>query len=159
MLYSCPMSKPVATNSKAYRDYFFLETMECGIVLQGGEVKSVREGHVHFKDSFARIEKNEVFLYKLTIDPYPQASYMNDEPDRIRKLLLNRKEIKKLMGKLTQKGLLLIPTKIYFNAKGFVKVELAVSKGKKQYDKRETIKKRELDRQISRTIRNRRGKS
>jgi SsrA-binding protein len=150
------MTKPIATNKKAYRDYFFLETYECGIALQGGEVKSIRDGHVNFKDSFARVDKEEVFLYNLHVDPYPQASYMNDVPDRVRKLLLNRKEIKKVMGKIAQKGLALIPTKIYFNSKGFVKVELALSKGKKQYDKRDTIKKREVDRDLSRAIRNRR---
>ncbi len=152
------MSGPIATNKKAYRDFALLDKWECGIVLQGSEVKSIRAGHVNFKDSFAIVDKEEAFLYNLYIDPYAQASYLNEEPDRVRKLLLHKKEIKKMMGAVTQKGLTLIPTKIYFNKRGMVKIELAVGKGKKLYDKRETIKKRDSEREISRGVRRSSGK-
>ncbi|MDO8580903.1 MAG: SsrA-binding protein SmpB, partial [Candidatus Omnitrophota bacterium] len=130
---------------------------ECGIELKGGEVKSVREGHVSFTDSFARVEKDEVFLYSLHIDPYAQASYLNEDPVRKRKLLLHKKEIKRLFGLTTQKNMVLIPTKIYFNNRGLVKVEIALGKGKKLYDKRETIKKRDIQREVSRAVRQRKG--
>ncbi len=147
------MGEPIATNKKAYRDYFLSDFMEAGIALTGGEVKSIRAGNVSFKDAFARIDEDEVFLYNLHITLYPQASYLNDEPDRVRKLLLNKREIGRLIGSVVQKNLLLVPTKLYFNKRGMVKVELAVGRGKKQYDKRETIKKRDIDRDISRVIR------
>ena len=147
------MSQPVATNKKAYRDYFLSDFIECGIALSGGEVKSIRAGHVSFTDSFARIDKNEVFLYNLHINPYPQASYLNDVPARARKLLLHKKEIERLIGSTAQKHLMLVPTKLYFNKRGIVKVELACGKGKKMYDKRETIKKRDVERDISRVMR------
>ena len=149
------VSNPIATNKKAYRDYFFTQTWECGIELKGGEVKSIRAGEVNFADSFARMEGGQVFLYNLHINPYAQASYLNQEPDRIRRLLLHKKEIKKMTGLVTQKHLTLIPTKIYLNNRGFVKVELALGQGKKQYDKREAIKKRELDRGLSRVVKQR----
>ena len=149
------MSKPVATNKKAYRDFAFLETMECGIVLKGSEVKSIRAGDVNFKDSFARLEDAELYLYNLYIAPYAQASYLNPDSDRIRKLLLHKKEIKKLTGKLTQGQVTLVPSKIYFNKRGIVKVEVALATGKKQYDKREAIQKRDVDRQIARVIKQR----
>lgn len=149
------MGDPVATNKKAYRDYHLLDKWECGIVLKGSEVKSLRAGHISFADSFARVEADEVFLYNLHIDQYSQASYLNEDPDRIRKLLLHRNEIKKIYGAIAQKGLTLIPTKIYFNKRGIAKIEVALGKGKKQYDKRETIKKRDIDRQISRVIKTR----
>ena len=145
--------KVVATNRKAGFEYFLLEKFEAGLVLQGSEIKSIRAGNVSFKDAFARIDEDEVFLYNLHITLYPQASYLNDEPDRVRKLLLNKREIGRLIGSVVQKNLLLVPTKLYFNKRGMVKVELAVGRGKKQYDKRETIKKRDIDRDISRVIR------
>lgn len=148
-----PMGEKIATNKKAYRDYFLSDNWECGIELKGGEVKSVRAGHVNFKDSFARIENGEVILYSLHIDQYTQASYMNDEPDRARRLLLHKREIKKLSIASVEKKLTIIPTKIYFNKRGLVKVEIALGKGKKLYDKREAIKKRTIDKAISRTIR------
>ena len=129
--------------------------MECGIVLKGSEVKSVRAGLVNFKDSFARAQGEEVYLYNLHINPYPQAGPWKEEPDRPRKLLLHKKEIKKLLGKVTQKGLTLIPTKIHFNSRGLVKVEIALGKGKKLYDKREDIKKRDIERSLKRTLRHR----
>lgn len=147
------MSKPVATNKKAYRDYFFLQTWECGVALKGGEVKSLREANVSFTDSFARIEGEEVWLYNVHITPYLEASYLNEDPDRKRKLLLHKKEINKILGLVAQKNLTLIPTKIYFNKSGFAKVELALAKGKRQFDKREAIKKRDIDRELRRAVR------
>lgn len=122
-------------------------------MLTGGEVKSVRAGHVDFKDAFARLDKGEVFLYNLHIRPYEQASYMNDEPDRPRKLLLHKREIQKLTGRMAERGLTLVPTKVKINDRGFVKVEVALGKGKKHFDKRESIKKRTLDRALGRTLR------
>ena len=148
-------SKTIATNKKAYRDYNLEGTWECGLALKGSEVKSLRAGEVNFADSFALVEKEEVFLFNLHIAPYAQASFMNPEPDRKRKLLLHRKEIEKILGLITQKKLILIPTKIYFNKRGFAKVELAVGRSKKLYDKREDIKKRDIDRELKRTIRSR----
>lgn len=143
----------ISTNRKAFRDFHFAERWECGIELKGGEVKSMRQGNVNFKDSFARVDGEEVFLYNLHIPPYAQASFLNEDPDRPRKLLLHKKEIKKILGLTTQKGLTLIPTKIYFNKRGFLKVELALGKGKKLYDKRDDIKKREAQKDIDRLIR------
>jgi SsrA-binding protein len=142
----------IATNRKAFRDYFIMEQYECGIELKGAEVKAIRAGHVHFKDSFARAEGAEVFLYNLHIDPYAQASYMNPESDRVRKLLLHKKEIKKILAQTTQKGLTLIPLKIYFNQRNFAKVSVGLAKGKKFYDKREDMKKRDEKKQIDRAI-------
>ena len=150
------MGQPIATNKKAYRDYFILNQWECWIELKGGEVKSIRAGNVNFTDSFAHLNGDEVFLYNLHIAPYEQASYLNEDPNRVRKLLLHKKEIKKILGLVTQKNLTLIPTKLYFNKRGFVKIELALVKGKKQYDKREAIKKRDIDRELSRAIRQKR---
>ena|SRR3989338_2184792 len=150
------MSSVVATNKKAFRDYFFSEKWECGIELKGGEVKSIRAGNVNFTDTFARVEGNEAFLYNLHIEPYRQASYLNEEPGRVRKLLLHKREIQKIHGIIAQKGLALIPTKIYFNRRGLVKIELALAKGKKHFDKRETIKKRDIDRDLRRTLRTKR---
>ena len=156
MIYFLPMGETIATNKKAFRDYAFFDKFEAGIALTGGEVKSIRAGNVNFKDSFARIDKEEMFLYNLHIDPYAQASHLNDDPQRPRKLLLNKKEILKILGQIAQKKWILIPTKIYFNNRGFVKVELALGKGKKLYDKREDIKKRDIDRELKRTIKVRR---
>ena len=149
------MSRAIATNKKAYRDFFFSDKWECGIELKGGEVKSIRAGGVNFKDTFARIDEDEIFLYNLHVEPYAQASYLNDEPDRVRKLLLHRREIKKINKIIVQQNLALVPTKIYFNKRGFVKIEIALGKGKKLYDKRETIKNRNIDRDLGRAIKNR----
>jgi len=149
------MSKPIATNKKAFRDYFFSDRWECGIELKGGEVKSIRAWHVSFKDTFARVDEEELFLYNLHIDPYKQASYLNDEPDRVRKLLLHKREIRKITGAVAQKNLTLVPTKLYFNSRGMVKIEIALAKGKKTYDKRDAIKKRDIDRDLKRAIRSR----
>ncbi|MFA5177398.1 MAG: SsrA-binding protein SmpB [Candidatus Omnitrophota bacterium] len=150
------MSKIIASNHKGYRDYAVIESFECGIELKGGEVKSVRQGKVNLNDSFARVEAGELFLYNTHINPYAEASYMNVEPARKRKLLLHKNQIAKLEGKLTQKGLTLIPLKIYFNPRGFVKIELALGKGKKLYDKRDDIKRRETDIAMRRALRRRR---
>jgi len=152
-------SKNIATNKKAFRDYFVVERYECGIELKGSEVKSIRAGHVHFKDSFARIEKEQVFLYSLHIDAYAQASYLNPESDRMRRLLLHKKEIKKILGYMTQKGLTLVPLSIFLNKRNLVKVSLGLVKGKKLYDKREAIKKREGKKQIDRIIKTHKYKS
>lgn len=148
-------SKTIATNKKAFRGFFFTDKWECGVALKGGEVKSLRVGEVNFKDSFARVDGQEIWLYNLHISPYAQASYLNLDPDRPRKLLLHKKEIGKILGLVAQKHLALIPTKIYFNKRGFAKVELALGKGKKVYDKRETIKKRDVERELKRATRNR----
>jgi SsrA-binding protein len=146
----------IATNRKAQRDYVILEAVECGIELKGSEVKSLRAAKINLDDSFARVEGDEVILYNTHISPYSQASYLNVEPARPRRLLLHRNQIKKITGRLTQKGLTLIPLRAYFNERGFAKIELALCKGKKLYDKREDIKLREVDIQIRRTHKNRR---
>lgn len=150
------MMKIAANNRKAHKDYEILETFECGIELKGSEVKSVREGKVNLNDSFARIEEGQVILYNTHISPYIEASYLNVEPTRLRHLLLHKKQIKKINGQLTQKGLTLIPLKVYFNERGFAKLELALCKGKKLYDRREDIKRRETDMAMRRMLKNRR---
>lgn len=150
------MSKIIASNHKAYRDYLILETIECGIELKGSEVKSIREGKINLNDSFARADGNAVILYNTHISPYAQASYLNVEPTRERKLLLHKKQIIKLSGKLSQRGCTLVPLKVYFNDRGFVKLELGLGRGKKLYDKREDIKQRETEIFARRMIKNRR---
>ncbi len=149
------MSKSIATNRKAHRDYEILETVECGIELKGGEVKSLRDGRINLNDSFARIEKNEVTLYNTHISPYEQASYLNTDPVRPRKLLLHKKQIEKLAGQVTQKGFTLVPLGVYFNSRGFAKVELALCRGKKLYDRRDDIRRRETDLAIRKALKNR----
>lgn len=150
------MTPVSATNRKAYRDYIVLETFECGIELKGSEVKSIRESKINLNDSFARIENNQVVLYNTHISPYEQASYLNVDPVRPRRLLLHRKQINKLIGEVAQKGFTLVPLKVYFNARGFAKLELALCKGKKLYDRREDIKRREADLEIRRVMKSRR---
>ncbi len=150
------MSKIITTNHKGYRDYAVIETLECGIELKGSEVKSIRQGKINLNDGFARIEEGELILYNTHINPYAEASYMNVEPTRKRRLLLHKNQIDKLEGKLTQKGLTLVPLKAYFNPRGFVKIELALCKGKKLYDKRDNIKRRETDIAMRRMMKNRR---
>ncbi|ACM59595.1 SsrA-binding protein [Caldicellulosiruptor bescii] len=139
--------KVIATNRKAYHDYFIEETIEAGIELKGTEVKSVRLGHVNLKDSFARVENGEVFLYNMHISPYEKGNIFNVDPMRDRKLLLHKHEINRLAGYVQQKGYTLIPLKIYIK-RGKIKVELAVAKGKKLYDKREAIAKRDAELEI-----------
>jgi len=150
------MGQTIATNKKGFRDYFFSDKWECGIALKGSEVKSIRSGEVNFKDSYARIENGEVYLYSLHVTPYQQASHLQEDPDRVRKLLLNKREIRKMTIAVTQKNFTLIPTKIYFNNRGFVKVEVALARGKKMYDKRATVKKRIIDRELGRAMRRKR---
>lgn len=151
------MSKVIATNPKAFRDYEILESVECGIELKGSEVKSLRDAKINFKDSFARVEKDEVILFNTHISHYTQASYLNVDSDRPRKLLLHKGQIRKLIGHVTQKGLTLVPTKAYFNDRGYVKIELAVCRGKKTYDRRRDIKRRETDLEMRRAIKSRRS--
>jgi SsrA-binding protein len=149
------MSQAAATNRKVFHDYAVLEQLECGIELKGCEVKSIRDGKININDSFARAEGSEVILYNAHISPYAQASYLNVEPARQRRLLLRRAQIRKLAGQLTQRGLTLIPLRVYFNARGFAKVELGVCRGKKLYDRREDIKRRETDLEVRRALRRR----
>lgn len=139
----------VATNRRARHDYTILESFEVGIELKGTEVKSLRAHKASLSDSFARVDGGELFLYNMHISPYEFGSYANVEPKRKRKLLAHKKEIVKLTGYTTQKGVTLIPLKVYFK-RGMAKVELALAKGKKQYDKRQAIKKRETKRELDR---------
>ncbi|MBP7215910.1 MAG: SsrA-binding protein SmpB [Candidatus Omnitrophica bacterium] len=150
------MGNAIATNPKAFKDYAVIETVECGIELRGCEVKSLREGKMNLKDGFARIEHNEVILYNTHISPYTQASYLNVEPTRPRKLLLHKRQIARLMGQVAQRGMTLVPTKAYFSNRGFAKIELALCKGKKVYDRRQDIKRRELDLEMRRMMKHRR---
>jgi SsrA-binding protein len=147
--------KVVATNRKAYHDYFIEEKLEAGVMLRGTEVKSLRDGRVNLQDSYASVDDGEVFLHHCHISPYSHGNIMNHDPIRPRKLLLHRKEINKLIGKTQQKGLTLIPLRIYFSKQGRAKVELALAKGKKQYDRRESIKAREAGREVERAIKGR----
>jgi len=140
-------------NRKAYHDYFVLETIEAGIVLTGTEIKSIRENGANIKDSYAVIKNNEVFLLNAHISHYENAGVFNHGETRTRKLLLNKKEILKLKEKVTLNGYTLIPLKMYFN-RGILKVSLGACKGKKNYDKRETIKERDIKREISRDFKN-----
>src|SRR5580704_8937034 len=136
----------IAENRKAYHDYHLLETFEAGVVLLGTEVKAIREGRVNLRDSFARVEDGEVYLYNVNISPYSHRGYADHEPLRRRKLLLHKSEIRKLIGKTVEKGMTLVPVRLYFKD-GRVKVSVSLAKGKKDYDKRETIKRRESDRE------------
>jgi len=148
--------KAVATNRKAYHDYFIEEKFEAGIMLQGTEVKSLREGRVNLHDSYASVKGDEIFLHHCHISPYSHGNIMNHEPLRTRKLLLHRKEIDKLLGKTKQQGLTLIPLRIYFSKRGLAKVELGLAKGKKQHDSRESIKTREASREVERAMKDKR---
>lgn len=150
------MSNIVCINRKAQRNYAIIETLESGIELKGSEVKSARLGKMDLSDSFARIENNGVILYNAHISPYEQASYLNVEPKRPRRLLLRRSHIRTLTGRLTQRGLTLVPLRAYFNERGFLKLELALCKGKKLYDKRDDIRRREVDLQVRRALKGRR---
>lgn len=152
------MTKVVATNRKAQRDYAILETIEAGIELKGSEVKSVRAGKINLNDSFARVEGSQIILYNTHISPYDQASYLNVEPTRVRRLLLRKKQIRKLTGHLTQRGFTLVPLRVYFSDRGFAKIELALCKGKKLYDRREDIKRREQELEMRRILKARRRK-
>lgn len=145
--------KLIATNKKLFRDFEVLDTLECGIELKGSEVKSLRESQTNLDDAFARVEEREIYLYNCHITPYEKASYFKEEATRTRRLLLKKPQIKKLIGLVAQRGFSLAPMRMYFNKRGFVKVALSLVKGKKLYDRRDDIKKRELDRQLRRTMR------
>ena len=145
----------IAENRKASHDYHLLETFEAGIALLGTEVKAIREGRVNLRDSFARVDAGEVFLYNVHISPYTHRGYADHEPMRRRKLLLHRSEIRKLVGKTVEKGMTLVPVRMYFK-NGRVKVAVSLARGKKEYDKRETIKRREADRETRAAIKSRR---
>ncbi len=147
--------KLVANNKKAYHDYFIEETYEAGIVLTGTEIKSVRQGRVSIKESYAKIEKSELILYGMNISPYEQGNRYNVDPLRPRKLLLHKQEIRKLIGYTTMKGLTLVPLKMYINEEGRAKVEIAVARGKKNYDKRDDIAKRDAKRDMDRKMKER----
>jgi SsrA-binding protein len=136
----------VAENRKAYHDYHLLETFEAGIALLGTEVKAIREGSVNLRDSFARVERGEVWLLGMHVSPYSHKGYAHHDERRTRKLLLHRHEIQKLAGRVAEKGLTLVPLRMYFKD-GRVKVTLALAKGKQVHDKRETIRRREIDRE------------
>jgi SsrA-binding protein len=144
----------IADNRKARFDYHILETFEAGVALLGTEVKGIREGKANLRDAFARVEKGEVWLYNVHINPYSHRGYVDHDPKRRRKLLLHRQEIRKLIGKTVEKGLTLVPTRMYFK-NGKVKVALALARGKQVHDKRETIKRRETERETRAAVKER----
>ncbi len=143
--------KTIATNKKAYHDFFIEDTLEAGISLAGTEVKSIRLGSISLKESFAIIKENSVFLINAHIAPYKMGSYFNVDPKRMRRLLLNRSEINKLKGKVEKKGYTLVPTKVYLKG-ALVKVEIGIAKGKEEHDKRDSIKEKEQMREIDRAV-------
>ncbi|MDD2574200.1 MAG: SsrA-binding protein SmpB [Firmicutes bacterium] len=144
----------VARNKKAHHDYFVEESFEAGIELVGTEVKSIRNGKVNIKDSFARVDNGELYLHNMHISPYEKGNIYNRDPLRTRKLLVHKKEIRKLIGYTQQKGLTLVPLKVYIT-RGLVKIELAVARGKKNYDKRDDLAKKDAQRKIERAIKER----
>ena len=147
--------KPIARNRKAFHDYEILDKLEAGIELRGTEVKSLRNGKVQMADAYARVEDGELYLVGLHISPYEKTAYGNHEPTRKRRLLAHRREIRRLAGKLNERGLTLVPLSLYFR-RGWAKVELGLARGKRQYDKRQDIKRREHQRQIERAMARRR---
>jgi len=144
--------KIVCKNKKAFHDYHIDDTIEAGMVLKGPEVKSLRAGKANIRDGYANIKNGEVFLYNVHISAYDFATHNPVEPLRVRKLLLHKREIKKLIGKLKEKGIALIPLKIYFIDNGKVKIELGLARGKKLYDKRQSLKEKQSDREVSRAM-------
>ncbi len=146
--------KIISNNKKAYHDYFIEDTVEAGIVLQGTEIKSVRNGNVNLKDSFIRIKNEEAYLENMHISPYEQGNRFNHDPLRNRKLLLHKKEILKLQQRAKEDGLAIIPTKLYFGNGSKVKVEVALAKGKKLYDKRQDLKEKDAKREIEKAMKN-----
>ena len=143
--------KLISNNKKAYHEYFIEDTLECGIALAGTEVKSLRLGNCSLKESFVRIRDMEVFIYGMHIDPYEKGNLFNKDPLRIRKLLLHKKEIAKWFSKTQEKGMTLVPLEVYFKD-GRVKVKLALARGKKLYDKRETLAKKDANRNMERAF-------
>ncbi|MDD5922929.1 MAG: SsrA-binding protein SmpB [Eubacteriales bacterium] len=150
-----PAGKVCANNKRARHDYFIDEVYQTGIVLTGTEIKSVRAGKVSITEAYARVENGEVIVYSMNISPYEQGNRFNQDPMRPRKLLLHKREIRKLIGYTSREGLTLIPLKVYINDKGLAKMDLAVARGKKNYDKRDDIARRDADRRIERSMKNR----
>lgn len=151
--------KDITVNRKAFHDYVVEEKFEAGVVLQGTEVKALREGKVNLRESYATVEEGKVVLHHCHIGTYSHGNIMNHDPVRPRILLLHRKEIQKLMGRVQQRGLTLIPLRMYFTPRGLAKVELALARGKKHHDVRETVKKREAGREMERALKERRAGS
>ena len=147
--------RTIAENRKARHDYHILDTWEAGIALLGTEVKSIREGRVNLRDSYARIDNGEVWMMNVHISPYSHRGYSDHEPTRKRKLLLQRQEIRKLIGRTVERGMTLVPTRMYFK-NGHVKIALGLARGKQAHDKRETIKRREADRETRAAVKERR---
>ena len=147
--------KLIANNKQARHDYFIEEEYEAGIVLTGTEIKSVRAGGINLRDSFAKVERSEVFVYNMHISPYEKGNRFNTDPLRPKKLLLHKKEIRKLLGYITGEGLTLVPLDVYLDKSGRAKMTLAVARGKKLYDKREDIAKRDAARDIDRRMKDR----
>ena len=145
--------KLVAQNKKARHDYTIIDTIEAGIVLQGTEIKSIRNSRINLKDGFARIRNGEAFLYNVHISPYEQGNIFNHDPLRTRKLLLHKKQIVRLENELKNTGITVVPLKVYIR-NGYAKVLIGLAKGKKSYDKREDLKRKDIDRQIDRTLKN-----
>lgn len=146
--------KTIANNKKARYDYFIEETYKAGIVLTGTEIKSIRQGKASIKESYAKIEKGELILYGMNISPYEQGNRFNVDPTRPRKLLLHKHEIQKLIGYTTLKGLTIVPLRMYIDDRGKAKIEIAVARGKKNYDKRQDIAKRDADKKMRQEKRN-----
>ena len=144
--------KLVANNKKARHDYFIEEVYEAGIVLTGTEIKSVRLGRVNLKESYAKVEDGEMIVYGMHISPYEQGNRFNTDPMRPKKLLLHKKEIQKLIAYTSQQGLTLVPLNMYINEKGLAKMELAVARGKKLYDKREDLQKKDIQRKMAQAM-------
>jgi SsrA-binding protein len=146
--------RPIAVNRKAFHDYQILERLEAGIALTGSEVKSLREGRLQLKDSYARVEEGQLYLLKAHISPYSAGGYANHEPERRRKLLVHKRELKRLIGKTEQKGLTLVPLQFYFLGP-YVKVELGLARGKQAHDKRAVLRERDLNREAQSAIKDR----
>lgn len=146
--------KIIAKNKKAFHDFFIEETFEAGLVLKGSEIKSIRLGKANIKDAYAQVDRNEISIYNMHITPYDFGTKENHEPTRVRRLLLHRREIKRLIGLQQQQGYSLIPLKLYLKD-GYAKIEIALAKGKRQYDKRETLKKKDSNRQFEKAMRDR----
>jgi SsrA-binding protein len=149
-----PEHQPIAKNRRARHDYAILDTYEAGLVLTGSEVKSLRDGKANLSDAYGIVRNGEIFLLNLHISPYERASYNNHEPTRTRKLLLHKREIRRLIGAVERQGLTLVPLELYFK-RGVAKVAMALGKGKKQHDKRDAEKQRDADREIARAVRTR----
>lgn len=147
--------KIIIKNKTAYHQYQILETFEAGLALKGTEVKSLREGRVNIKESYCRFMEGELFLVGANISPYSHARFFNHDPDRHRKLLLHRRELRKLHAKVKEKGLTIVPIMLYFNEKGLAKMQIGLGRGKHIYDKREDLKKKTIQREVERTLQSR----